>query len=101
MLELNYKANDALLTCTFAGRMDGTNSPAADEQVKAGIAGAGDGASVVFDLAEVDYISSAFLRVILGAAKSVGEARFSIVNCRPFVKRIFADAGLDKLFSVS
>jgi anti-anti-sigma factor len=101
MLELTYNAEQALLTCTFAGRMDGSNSPEADAQVKAELAKTGEGASVAFDLGGVDYVSSAFLRVIIGAAKTVGEAKFSVINCRPFIKRLFVDAGLDRLFSVS
>lgn len=101
MLELTYCAEQARLTCTFAGRMDGSNSPEADARVKAKLAKIGDGASVVFDLGGVDYVSSAFLRVIIGAAKTVGEARFSVVNCQPFIKRLFVDAGLDRLFTIS
>jgi anti-anti-sigma factor len=101
MLELTYRAEQTLLTCTFAGRMDGPNSPEADALVKAKLAEIGDGATVVFDLGGVGYVSSAFLRVIIGAAKAVDEAKFSVVNCQPFIKRLFVDAGLDRLFSVS
>lgn len=51
-----------------------------------------------FDLAEVDYIASAFIHICVQHAKIAGPGKFSIVNCQPFVKKTLKIAGFDSLF---
>ncbi|MBN1998271.1 STAS domain-containing protein [candidate division KSB1 bacterium] len=50
---------------------------------------------IVFDLEKVDYISSAFLGICLAVFKKVGDAKFSIMNVAPEVKKVFKIAGFD------
>ncbi len=54
-------------------------------------------AKLAFDLAKVDFVASAFLRICISAAKQLPNDRFAIVNCRPEVKRVFSIAGMDRL----
>ncbi len=53
--------------------------------------------SVVFDLSEVTFIASIFLRLCLKTFKKMGREHFCIVNASPAVKKIFTIAGLDEM----
>lgn len=58
-------------------------------------------AKVAFDLAQVDYVVSAYLRICLLSAKQLPKGNFSIINCRPEVKKIFCIARFDNLFDIA
>jgi anti-anti-sigma factor len=57
---------------------------------------------LVIDLTGVDYVSSAGLRVLLLAAKSLEESggRLALAGLNPSVKQVFALSGLLKIFTV-
>jgi len=55
---------------------------------------------VVFDLAEVDYVSSAFLRLCLEVGRQEGPGRLSLVHVKSQVLNVFRIAGFDKILSV-
>jgi acetyl-CoA synthetase len=65
-----------------------------------GLTDGGPGLSIVFDLAGVDYVASAFMRVCLIAARKAGKGAFSIVNPTPFVQEMLHMAGLDRVASI-
>jgi anti-anti-sigma factor len=54
-----------------------------------------------FDLKEVDYIASAFIRTCLATSRRSDPGNFSIINASPMVKKTFIIAGLDKALNVS
>ncbi len=58
-------------------------------------------ARLAFDLAGVDFVVSAFIRLCLQAARRMPQGNFTIVRCRPEVRKIFSVAGLDKLIELS
>lgn len=82
------------------GRLDGASAPAAEQEVKA-LIDAGK-TSVVIDLAQVDYVSSAGLRVLLLAAKGCraqgGQA--VLAGVAPAVLEVLRMSGFDKLLQV-
>lgn len=51
------------------------------------------GLSFAFDLAEVDFIASSFLRLCLQASHKLGVEKVSIVNVSPPIKKVFKIAG--------
>jgi anti-anti-sigma factor len=57
--------------------------------------------AVVFDMAQVDYISSAFIRICLQVFKQVGGSRLRLVHLSPDVKKVFKIAGLDQHMNLS
>ena len=57
--------------------------------------------AIVFDLQGVDYVSSAFLRICLQTAKTVGVERFSVVNVTPPIKVVFKLSGFDQMLKIS
>lgn len=82
------------------GRLDGATASAAEQEVKA-LLEAGK-TSLVIDLAQIDYVSSAGLRVLLVAAKGCraqgGQAVLAAVA--PGVLEVLRMSGFDKLLKV-
>ena len=79
------------LLCSFEGQLNTAKCSEIEEGVFAKVDEAG--LPVVFDLEAVGYVSSAFLRICVGASKRVGSDRFSIVNTQPAVKKVFMISG--------
>lgn len=96
---IRYSEEKGALVCSFAGKLDTEACQRLSDELYGRVREAG--APVIFDLGEVDYISSAFLRICLTVFKGQGAAGFSIVNAQPSVKKVFMIAGFDKGLSVS
>jgi anti-anti-sigma factor len=73
---------------TLAGRLDTASSPKAEQALVPILASAPK--HVVFDLAGLDFISSAGLRVLLGARKTLTDAGAEcvLVNMTPQIERV-------------
>jgi len=89
-------AMNSIKTIRLTGRIDSVNAP---EWEKTILGQMSEGADPVFDAADLEYISSAGLRVLMKAKKqTVGELR--IVNVSPEVYDIFEMTGFTELFTV-
>ena len=102
MVAFNYNAGEKVITAVFTGRMDSVAAmKLADiiqnEQV---INERKSEEKIVFDLKDVDYIASSFIRICVTQAKQAGKGNFSIVNCQPFVKKTFKISGLDEALNI-
>ena len=51
---------------------------------------------VVFDLAGVDFVASAFLRLCITVQQKSPGNQLALVNVCPLIKKVFKIAGLDK-----
>ena len=69
MSEFKTKMEDAALLVAPEGIIDVNNAPAFHEAVSNSMAGVTE---VIFDFADLDYISSAGLRVLLATQKALG-----------------------------
>ncbi len=96
---VEFVESPGTLTCRFGSRMDTSTCQAIEASVRQRTAGTPD--AVVFDLAGVDYVSSAFLRLCQVVYKQVEGGRFRICNASPLVTRVFKIAGFDKLVPVA
>lgn len=115
MIKIEHNEQENVLTCHFAAQMDLDASDNVWEGLKnrldnllstqpAQAANADKPAaplSVVFDLAGVEYINSAFLRICVTTCKQVGQGAMSIVNTSPQIMRIFMIANLTNVMKVS
>jgi anti-anti-sigma factor len=106
MVSFNLEEKSNTLTCNFEGRLDTEHSFSISESVEAKIEdkikeAQGSAFKVVFDIKEVDYIASSFIRICIQSAKKVGKENFSIVNSSPVIKKTFKIAGLDRELNVS
>lgn len=88
-------------TLALTGRLDGLSSPELEQQVNALLASGIR--TLVFDLASLDYVSSAGLRVFIVAAKKLtaagGTATFQSLT--PNVREVFEFTGLLKALVVA
>ncbi|NLS96776.1 MAG: STAS domain-containing protein [Planctomycetaceae bacterium] len=57
-------------------------------------------ASVVFDLAGVKFVSSAFLGLCVRAYQKTCQFGFEMINVEPTIKRVFKIAGLEDMLKV-
>ncbi|MFH1653579.1 MAG: STAS domain-containing protein [Pseudomonadota bacterium] len=106
MVEFNFEPQGSTVTCMFKGRMDSTASMEANKQISAKLDEISKevdlkNIKVVFNLKEVDYISSAFMRICLQTVQTITQENFSIKETSPFVMKVFKMTGLDKDLNVS
>ena len=85
------------LTIILSGRIDSSNAAQTEADIQAQLAGKGD-VSVVLDASELEYISSAGLRVILRIKKTYSELKITGVN--PEVYEIFDMTGFTEMMTV-
>lgn len=107
MVTSNYDATGHTLTFLFSGSMDtlqsnadaGAVSAALDKAAPKTTAPMDKPLRAVFDLKDVDYVSSAFFRICLGTAKQVRKGNFKITNARPAITQLFKIAGMDEFIA--
>lgn len=104
MMTSRYDADARAVTFVFSGHMDtvqsgadaGAVEEALAEAMRAQPAAPDRPLQAVFDLKAVDFVSSAFFRICLGAAKQVRKGNFTVTNARPAVTQLFKIAGMDE-----
>ena len=93
-MEIKKNVEGSKLTLAPVGRVDTITSPELESAVQL------DGVEeLVFDLAEVDYISSAGLRVLLASQKKMAGKSMKIANAKPAVKEVFDITGFSDIFT--
>jgi len=79
------------------GRIDGNNAPALEQELMPKLDG--DASGLVLDLQQLDYISSAGLRVLLMLAKAAKQRGrvFALAQPKPAISDILKVSGFDKI----
>jgi anti-anti-sigma factor len=97
-MDITEQKADSATVLQFSGRLDGTNSAAADTKLADAV---GRNPTLVLDLGGLDYISSAGLRVLLKAAKQAQTAKQKLLlaGLQPAVKQVFEISGFSTLFA--
>jgi len=93
-----YILNNGVLECLFTGRMDTVASQAADAELKLKLNA--DIKEVIFDLADVDYLSSSFLRICISTLRFASKERFRIINVTPTILKVFEIANLTEMLRI-
>jgi anti-anti-sigma factor len=103
MLTINKNKEEKTVTLTFTGRMDSLASMnlGGNIQNEPLVKDLEPEDKIVFDLKDVDYIASSFIRICVSQSKQIGSGRFSIINCQPFVKKTFKISGLDGVLNIT
>ena len=86
---------DDKLVCTLDGHFDTVESQKLEALLKARLTAP---QPVVFDMKDVTYVCSAFLRICIFVARTAGPGNFTILDLTPPIKRVFKMAGLTDLF---
>ena len=98
MLKTEKKIDNKLVTFTLEGRLDTITAPQLETEIKEAISGA---ESLVLDLKNLDYISSAGLRVILSAQKIMNvQGKMKIINVQPAVMEVFEVTGFLDILTI-
>jgi anti-anti-sigma factor len=88
---------DGKLVCTLVGHFDTLQSQKLEELLKARLSPT---QPVIFEMKDVTYICSAFLRVCVYVAKTVSAQNYTLLDVAPPIKRVFKMAGLSPLFGL-
>lgn len=86
------------LTIVFEPRMDSAMCTTIESEVMTAVSGTTK--SIEFDLKQVDFIASPFLRICMAVFKKVGAGRLTITNVSPSVKKVYKIAGLDSFITI-
>ena len=93
-MDINKVADNGKLTVAISGRLDTTTAPELEKELDfTGIT------SVEFDLADLEYVSSAGLRVILMVQKNM-KGNFVLKNVKPEIMEIFEITGFADILTI-
>ena len=97
-MTINKKLNGSALCVALEGRLDTTTAPELESELKASLGGVNE---LVFDFEKLDYISSAGLRVLLSAQKTMtkqGEMKITHVN--EMIMEVFEVTGFSDILTI-
>ena len=98
MLNITKNANGNALSVILEGRLDTTTAPQLEAQLQDSLSGVTD---LKFDLAKLEYISSAGLRVLLSSQKIMNKQGTMVIsNASPEVKEIFDVTGFSDILTI-
>ncbi|MBQ9333711.1 MAG: STAS domain-containing protein [Lachnospiraceae bacterium] len=98
MLNISMDTNGSELIVNLEGRLDTSTSPQLENDLKANIDGV---SSLIFDIKDLQYISSAGLRVLLSAQKIMNKQGSMVIrNSSEEVKEIFDVTGFSDILTI-
>ncbi len=97
-MTINKNANGSELVIALEGRLDTTTSPELEEELKGSLDGI---TGLTIDLAALDYISSAGLRVLLSAQKTMNKQGSMVVkNVSEEIMEVFEVTGFSDILTI-
>jgi anti-sigma B factor antagonist len=97
-MTIEIKRNAEKTTIELAGRLDTTTAPALDKTINDDVADAKD---LVLDLRELEYISSAGLRVLLSAQKRMQKiGSMKVINVCEAIMEVFEMTGFSDILTI-
>ena len=97
-LKISMTKDGAEYTFLLEGRLDTITSPDLESKINEVI---GDAKKLTLDLSKLDYISSAGLRVLLGALQAMeGKGDMVVRNISESVREVFDLTGFSNLFNI-
>lgn len=94
-----FRMEDGILYALLTGRLGANECPLIEDELEKYLGDTPQ--SVVFDLKEADFVSSAFLRVCIRTGKRLEAGRLSITNASPLIKEVLMAAGFDRVPVIS
>lgn len=96
-MTITKQQNGSAVTLSLAGRLDTATAPQLEEALK-DIGGASE---LVLDLAELDYLSSAGLRVLLTAQKLMNQqGKLTVRHVNETIMEIFEITGFADILTI-
>ena len=98
MLNINKTITAGKANFALEGRLDTTTAPELEKELKGTLGGMTE---LVLDFAKLEYISSAGLRVLLSAQKTMsGQGKMVVKNVSKIVQEIFEVTGFSDILTV-
>ena|SRR5665647_446291 len=95
---INKTQDGSKLTLALEGRLDSSSAPQLEGELKANLE---DITELIMDFAELVYLSSAGLRVILGAQKQMNKhGKMAIVKVNETIMDIFEVTGFTEILTI-
>lgn len=97
-MTINKTLNMTELTMALVGRLDTTTAPQLEAELKTSLNGVD---SLVMDFAELDYISSAGLRVLLSAQKVMNkQGKMVVQHVNETILEVFEVTGFTDVLTI-
>jgi anti-sigma B factor antagonist len=97
-MDIRMNKEDSKLTVEIEGRLDTLTSPDLEKELEPALE---DITELVLDLKDLDYISSAGLRVLLGAAQVMeDQGEMKVINPNEAVMDVFVVTGFDDILNI-
>jgi anti-sigma B factor antagonist len=98
MLNITKNTNETELTVSLTGRLDTTTAPELEKELKASLDGV---SALTIDMAALEYISSAGLRVLLSAQKIMNkQGEMKVVHVGETIMEIFEVTGFSEILTI-
>ena len=98
MLNIEKKKEGSKLELALTGRLDTTTAPELEKELKASLDGVDE---LVFDMASLEYISSAGLRVLLSAQKIMNkQGTMKVLHVNETIMEIFEVTGFSDILVI-
>lgn len=97
-MTIEKKLNNEELTITLGGRLDTVTAPSLEEELKANLDGVQE---LVLDFQALEYISSAGLRVLLMAQKTMNKQGSMVIrNVNETIAEVFEITGFADMLTI-
>ena len=97
-MKIEKKVDGTKLTVGLQGRLDTLTAPELDKEMQDGLNGVTE---LVFDLTELEYVSSAGLRVLLAAQKVMNKQGSMVVkNVNEQIMEVFEVTGFTDILTI-
>ena len=97
-MEITKAASENKLTVCVSGRLDTTTAPELESSLQESLDGVTD---LTLDFTDLEYISSAGLRIILAVQKIMNkQGSMKIINANEMVMEIFEVTGFSEILNI-
>ena len=97
-MNIKKEQNGTELKISLEGRLDTTTAPELESELKASLEGVSE---LDFDFESLEYVSSAGLRVLLAAQKTMNrQGKMVIKNVKPEIMEIFEVTGFVDILTI-
>ena len=96
-MEITKTIEENICKLALSGRLDTTTAPELEAELKSCLEGI---EGLEFDLSDLEYISSAGLRVLLFAQKSMAGKTMVVRNVKPEIMEVFDITGFSDILTI-
>ena len=99
-MEISHKVENGILNVAIKGRLDAATASVAEGEINKMLEGKEN--RLLFDLSDLEYLSSGGLRVILSAAKEIRrrDGKVALAALKQYVYEIFEVSGFTSMIPI-